>query len=250
MTYLWNALLYALAIIAIGILPWIVIAVLFQLVANAMRRSLAGIFGINGYIYLTAPGVAVHELSHAFFCLVFRHKITELKLFSPEQDGTLGYVRHSYDQESFYQRAGLFFIGTGPIWGGIFTLFIFSKLLLPAGMLPWGESIADNIFSFLGALFSVKPWTSWTFYLWLYIALTIGSHVTLSKPDLAGAQDGFLMICGVVLLCCIGLGWCGSWEETVIAWMRGFIRGQLPILVTILGLLLILTLIFRPFKRG
>ena len=98
-SYLGNSLLYAVLILAVGLLPWIVVAFLFQLVSNSLRRSLAGIFGQKGYIYLTAPGVAVHELSHAFFCVVFLHKIKKLVLFSPEEDGTLGYVNHTVVSE-------------------------------------------------------------------------------------------------------------------------------------------------------
>ena len=128
-SYLGNSLLYTLAILAMGLFPWIIVAFLFQCVSNSLRKSLSGIFGLRGYIYLTAPGVAVHELSHAFFCIVFRHKITKLVLFSPEEDGTLGYVNHTYNSRSYYQRIGNFFIGTGPIWGGIFILFFFSKIL-------------------------------------------------------------------------------------------------------------------------
>ena len=115
---LWNAALLFL----VGVLPWIVIAFIMQLLSNLIRKSLAKIFGIQGYIYLTCPGVMVHEIGHALFCVIFRHKIVEMKLFSPEEDGTLGYVNHSYNPNSFYQRIGNFFIGTGPIWFGIVVL--------------------------------------------------------------------------------------------------------------------------------
>ena len=163
--YILNSLLAGITILAVGLLPWLITAGLMQLASNWLRNSMARLLGGNAYIYLTAPGVAVHELSHAFFCLVFRHKINEMKLFSPEDDGTLGYVNHSYNPENYYQRTGNFFIGTGPIWGGIFVLYLFSKILLPETMLPFSGSIGDNLTAFLGGFFSVSSWTDWKFYI-------------------------------------------------------------------------------------
>ena len=248
-SYLGNSLLYAISLLLMGLFSWIIIAFLFQLVSNSLRKSLAGIFGQKGYIYLTAPGVAVHELSHAFFCPIFRHKITKLVLFSPEEDGTLGYVNHTYDPKSYYQRAGNFFIGTGPVWGGIFILFLLSKLLLPAEMLPFSDSHTDNFFAFLRGLLSAKLWKSWTFYLWLYIALTVGSHITLSKPDLTGAKDGLLMLCGAVLFCCLVLGWCGPWEETVIGALKDFFFAQTALTGTIFCVLIIIAVILKLIPK-
>ena len=160
---IWQTILFLL----IGVLPWIAVALVMQLLSNSIRKSLAKIFGIQGYIYLTAPGVMIHEIGHAIFCLIFRHKIVEMKLFSPEEDGTLGYVNHSYNPNSFYQRIGNFFIGTGPIWFGVAVLCLISWLLLPNEM-----QISD--------FFSLNFWRRWQSYIWLYLALTIASHITLS----------------------------------------------------------------------
>lgn len=249
--YILNSILSGIIILAVGLLPWLITAGLMQLASNWLRNSMARLLGDNAYIYLTAPGVAIHELSHAFFCLVFRHKINEMKLFSPEDDGTLGYVNHSYNPENYYQRTGNFFIGTGPIWGGIFVLYLFSKILLPKTMLPFSSSIADNLSAFLGGFFSVSSWTDWKFYVWLYIALTVSSHITLSKPDLDGAKDGLLILCAIVMIACLVLGWCGNWEAVIATWLKNFYLGQLPLIGTIFCLLIIFCLILKiiPFKR-
>ena len=249
--YILDSLLFWVMILAVGLLPWLVTAYLLQLISNSLRQALARLLGGNGYIYITAPGVAVHELSHAFFCVVFRHKVTEMKLFSPQQDGTLGYVSHTYNAGSYYQRAGNFFIGTGPIWGGLVTLFLFSKLLLPSAMFPSSPSITDNISAFLGGFFSMTAWSCWTFYVWLYVALAIGSHITLSRPDLTGAKDGFLMLCGIILGCCLLFGWCGDWEASVMGWLRDFFFGQLPLISTVMCLLIIFMLLLKLIpKKG
>ncbi|HNX57819.1 MAG TPA: hypothetical protein PKK43_01880, partial [Spirochaetota bacterium] len=51
-------------------------------------------------------GTPVHELGHAAFCLIFGHRITDMKLYDPDpSDGTIGYVCHSYNN-SPYQKIG------------------------------------------------------------------------------------------------------------------------------------------------
>ena len=229
---IWNTVLFLL----FGILPWIAIAFIMQLLSNSIRKSLAKLLGIQGYIYLTCPGVMVHEIGHALFCVIFRHKIVEMKLYSPEADGTLGYVNHSYNPKSIYQRIGNFFIGTGPIWFGIAVLCFVSWLLLPNEM---------NI----GNLFSANFWGRWQSYVWLYFALTIASHITLSPPDLAGSVDGGIAILIMALLCFLLFGWCGEWENAVIDFFKQLVISSVSFFSFFIVLLLIFSIICRVISR-
>ena len=229
---LWQTILFLL----IGVLPWIAVALVMQLLSNSIRKSLAKIFGIQGYIYLTAPGVMIHEIGHAVFCLIFRHKIVEMKLFSPEEDGTLGYVNHSYNPNSFYQRIGNFFIGTGPIWFGVAVLSLISWLLLP------NEMQISNFFS-------LNFWGRWQSYIWLYLALTISSHITLSPPDLAGSVDGGIAIMTTALLGFLLLGWCGDWENEIIEFLKDVFLSSLSIFSFIIILLFIFSVICKVLSR-
>ena len=121
------------------------LALILQLVTLSLRRRWYEILGERSWIALAAPGTVVHEAGHALFCLIFRHKILEMKLFSPESDGTLGMVRHSWDPESFYQRAGNFFIGTGPIITGVLVISCCTAWLLPD---VWNELEMRNFYTF------------------------------------------------------------------------------------------------------
>ena len=229
---LWQTILFLL----IGVLPWIAVALVMQLLSNSIRKSLAKIFGIQGYIYLTAPGVMIHEIGHAVFCLIFRHKIVEMKLFSPEEDGTLGYVNHSYNPNSFYQRIGNFFIGTGPIWFGVAVLCLISWLLLPNEM-----QISD--------FFLLNFWGRWQSYIWLYLALTISSHITLSPPDLAGSVDGGIAITATALMGFLLLGWCGDWENEIIEFLKNVFLSSLGIFSFVIILLFIFSVICKVLSR-
>eukprot|EP00808_Paulinella_micropora_P030302 g64845.t1 len=65
------------------------------------------------------PGTLVHELSHAAFAVLFGHKITDIGcLLHADENGKLGWVKHSWDDRSAFQRLGNVFIGLGPCIGG------------------------------------------------------------------------------------------------------------------------------------
>ncbi|MBQ9788399.1 MAG: hypothetical protein IJW31_02205 [Lentisphaeria bacterium] len=238
--YIIDAIVYALKIFTTALLPWIIVAMIMQKISNNFRRSLTNLLGDNGFIYLTAPGVAIHELSHAFFCLVFRHKINEMKLFSPEEDGTLGYVNHSYDSSNIYQRIGNFFIGIGPIIGGLFILTLISKWLLPIK--------ETNMRDILSIILSPHFWTTWQAWVWLYLAFTIVSHITLSLSDIEGAFDGFLAIVVVILLGCLILGWSGQWEEEITQAALNYFTATLPLLIMIIVISGIISFILKIFS--
>jgi Putative zincin peptidase len=61
------------------------------------------------YDLVTAPGVAIHELGHAFFCWLGKVKIYKIKLFQLGE--VAGYVQHEEPQK-FYQHI---FVSFGPL---------------------------------------------------------------------------------------------------------------------------------------
>ncbi|AET31159.1 MAG: hypothetical protein ACTH90_01760 [Leuconostoc mesenteroides] len=62
-------------------------------------------------------GVVIHELSHLIVAIIFRHHITEFRLWQISDDGVLGYVNREYNPSSFYQKLGNIFISIAPIVG-------------------------------------------------------------------------------------------------------------------------------------
>ncbi|HEX8912622.1 MAG TPA: hypothetical protein VF796_09720, partial [Humisphaera sp.] len=107
--------------------PLLLAAVLHHLSRFARNRFAAG-FGGDVYTWLTAPGVAVHELGHVLFCVVFGHRVTKMHLFRPAADGSLGKVEHAWNPRNPWQSAGNFFIGTGPVWGGTALVYALAVL--------------------------------------------------------------------------------------------------------------------------
>ncbi len=156
-------------------------------------------------------GTPVHELGHALFCILFRHRIVEMKLYDPNaEDGSLGYVNHAYNPNSTYQKIGNFFIGAGPIILGAFVLYAAMYYLVPnkdaifkiinVGHVSVTADLASLKAQFvllyetgektIEALFTPANLKTWTFWLFIYISICVASHMELSPPDLKGLWSG------------------------------------------------------------
>ena len=184
---------------------FVLLAALLQGVTGLLRTRWFELLGEKSWTLLAMPGTIVHETGHALFCLLFRHKIEEMKLFAPSPDGTLGYVRHTWEKNSLFQRAGNFFIGTGPVIFGTCVIIAVTAFLMPE---VWGEmelprcrtpgDLAACAVSLtcrmIRELFRAELWTRYQSYLWIGITLLIGAHITLSRSDLENAGSGALLL--------------------------------------------------------
>lgn len=201
------------------------IVVIFGLLIALSRRAFCRIVGSAGPKILFATGIVgtpVHELSHAAMCLLFGHKINEIKLFSLRGDGTLGYVTHSYNPRNLYHRVGCFFIGIAPILGGSAVLLLLLRLMLPEAFVAATVSLgtassADGLFldyitrfsGVLGAVFSTANIPNPLWWLFLLLALMVAGHMEISTADLREGVSGFAII-AVLLLALDALLFCFS----------------------------------------
>lgn len=188
---------------------------ILYLLARFTRVSFVKSIGVKFDIYITGwLGTPIHELGHALFCIPFGHKITDMKLFSPNtENGTLGYVNHSYNPNNPWHRIGNFFIGFGPILFGSFVIFLLLKYLVPdnSALINIPKSHIHDLSSFSGLknqliqlftggklilieLFSKQNIQSWQFWIFIYAAMCIASHMELSPPDLKGVWSGIISI--------------------------------------------------------
>lgn len=189
--------------------------VIFGLLIALCRRAFCHIVGYSGPKILLATGVIgtpIHELSHALMCLVFGHKINEIKLFDPDaENGTLGYVNHSFNPKNIYHQIGNFFIGIAPILGGSGVLLLLSFLLVPnvnadimrEFQVSSAVSFSDFFESFgniLGSVFSFDNMSDFLWWIFIILALSISSHMELSTADIKGSVKGFLILSGGLLI--------------------------------------------------
>ncbi|MCK5820077.1 MAG: hypothetical protein KAH18_12760 [Psychromonas sp.] len=167
-------------------------------------------------IYISAIiGTPIHELSHAFMCIVFRHKINEIKLFSPNKNGTLGYVNHSYNNRNAWHMLGNLFIGIAPLIGGAFSVYFLTLYVMPSGnqvihLFSWQSDFLKNIdpitdisnllLSFNHLLFLDLQNKPVQLLIWAYLSAAISLHLMPSKEDLKGALIGFFYFLSICII--------------------------------------------------
>ena len=235
---------------------FLLLAALLQLVTLSLRRRWYGVLGERSWIMLAAPGTIIHETGHALFCLLFRHRIREMKLFSPTPEGTLGMVSHSWDPGSFYQRAGNFFIGTGPIITGVAAIVLLTRLLMPEiwdeldlpalySLSDLGAALLSLLCRMIRSFCTSEVWYKWQTWVWLLATLLIGSHITLSREDLKNAVTGIWIIPAVILLFNLAIIWHSNPGKLLLEYGSGYLVCTLAILIFIILILGSFTLLLH-----
>ncbi len=246
LSYIWAATLASLIQIGVFIVPGLVLALIMNYQSEfTIRRALLALgdrwyLGLFGWL-----GTIVHELGHVIFCLIFGHKITAMKLFSPDlETGTVGYVRNSYNSKNLYQLVGNFFIGIGPIILGTAIIFLLSYLLLginpfklagnsnmASSYIPSWDALMQifqilwtSSTSLLFELFSRHNLSGWQLYVFIYLTFAIGSSITLSLPDLKVALKGFGVIVALIFIFNLGTIWAGDFISNIIIATVGYFR--------------------------
>jgi hypothetical protein len=199
--------------------PFFLLAYLLHWLERTSQGHLSSRFGWRSVLWTGWIGTPVHELSHAAMCPVFGHKIKEVAPFKPDElTGCLGYVKHSFNPKNPYHQIGSFFIGIAPLAGGALVLYsllwIFyapaaRNALSAAGV---GDAVArGSVVAAAEMLFRLAVWTvtsiasleglkTWRFWIFMYLALCIGSHLGPSPADLKGGKTGALLLVGLLLV--------------------------------------------------
>lgn len=209
---LFQLLYFVVAIYVAGFLIYLLNRIFYAAVGHSRAVCYA-----TGFL-----GTPVHELSHALMCLVFFHKIDEIKFFQiDEESGTLGYVNHSYNPRNIYQQAGNYFIGIAPIVVGTLILFLAVKFLLPdvfegiwteLTAFSAGEADFASLFASFGGIISAffLGYTNWLWWIFMLIALCIALHMNLSGADIVGSLKGLPLVVLIVVALNFALGFIGG----------------------------------------
>ncbi|MEI0517625.1 hypothetical protein R4K54_10045 [Brachyspira murdochii] len=205
----------------------IIFGFILYILSSITRRIFAKTLGSKTEVYITGwIGTPIHELSHALFCIIFKHKINDIKLFNSKSE-TIGYVLHSYDSRSWYQQMGNFFIGVAPIIIGTLIVYLLFMLLAPelknniftvpnvkykqmfnSEILSIIYYSISNIFIYTYNIFMnivrnftlYAPFKSITFWIFLYLSISIASHMELSPADISHAWKGIIVIFALSLI--------------------------------------------------
>ncbi len=198
--------------------PLFLLGLLLHRLESLVQGRLSRRFGWNSILWTGWLGTPVHELSHAAFCVAFRHRIVRMALFEPDPvSRRLGYVHHAFNPKSRFQVAGNFFIGTAPLAGGALALYGLLWLFDPdaarqalsagahAPALAGGDLLAaarvvwDQTFGLISRVMNVEHLGSVPFWLFMYLVLCVGSHLAPSRADYRGTGKGGLIVLGTLL---------------------------------------------------
>lgn len=185
------------------------------LAAFLAERLFVRLVGSTKFIYVSSViGTPIHELGHAVMCVLFGHRITEMKLLLPpgHPSGTLGYVAHGYNPRNLWARLGNLFIGLGPIFSGLGVMILMLFLCFPAqweayvaasSALTLGEStvgeIVGGVFSLLLSLPAAFGGTWWLALIGVAVILSVSQHVTLSGADIKGSLSALPVYLPIIL---------------------------------------------------
>ena len=106
----------------------------------------------KGLQVLSLPGAVIHELSHAFICLITGTTIKELNIFKLEN----GSIQYDRPKVPFSLD---FFIATSPIFGCAFILILISIIL--GNPIRIDESLPNEMTFSIKIVFDYAK-TSWT----------------------------------------------------------------------------------------
>lgn len=197
----------------------------FSFVLYGMQRVnkhlLVSNFGFRSLYSTAFIGTPIHELGHALLAVLFRHSVTNVKLFSPDpKTGVLGYVEHSY-QNTAYQIIGCFFIGVAPLIFGAFCIYLANDIFFPrinnvflSVDTSLMEGRASEVMTSI-ALFKMVSYDSLSSIglalsdasiidaLWLYFVIAVSVHMGPSTADLRGAMPGIVALSVLIVILAI-----------------------------------------------
>ena len=159
-------------------------------------------------------GTPIHELGHALMCILFAHKITRIRLWSPDHpNGVYGFVEHTYNKRNPWARLGCLLIGLGPILSGLGVTVLMLWLCFPdqwASYLSFSReltatnadfgTLASGVFSLFRSILSGFGEDWLRSIIGILVILPASLHISLSWQDIkssAGAIPLFLFIVAV-----------------------------------------------------
>ncbi|BAU29795.1 hypothetical protein DFP93_106175 [Aneurinibacillus soli] len=197
---------------------FIIIGFLLGYLEKYSNTYLVRALGRKGVILTAWIGTPIHEIGHLIQCILWGHKVTKVKLLQLNSpDGVLGYVEHQYNPASVYQQVGNFFIGLGPIFSGIASLIVGMYLLVPQSYATFKaqihqhisvETVDINVLKMIGeavmmiskSIFTLHNLVTPSFWLFIVLAISISSHVALSKADIQNSARGLVMIFALLVV--------------------------------------------------
>ncbi len=253
------------------LLPQVVVCLLLLFLGRFMNTRLWKSFDWKGVMFLAWLGTPVHELSHLLGCIIGRNRIEEFALFKPDrQSGSLGYVKHSYRSDSFYERViGNTIVAIAPFFGGALVIYLLTHSLYPQVLLrledmptlSWQTFASWSAFTDffadwekpLKALYAMlsdeRNLKDWGFWVYIWAMISVGAHLSPSRSDFEGFWGAAILLLCLPFVAMFILSFFGSRGESVFEWLSTYaarinILLLIALLFTALGAALVTVVTF------
>lgn len=178
--------------------------------ASARMREVGSSCLGNKYYKLVAIGVACHETGHALGCLLMYPagvRIAEYVPFSPQPDGTLGWVKWGIigqKPKRWVVSIAQVITGTGPIWFGTIVVYLLTSIFYstPEVNITAEDSVIGNLAGIVAGAYTFlvhiwlgvanRPLLS---LIYIYLVFCVVSEMKLSSADMEGMGQGVLCLC-------------------------------------------------------
>lgn len=141
----------------------------------------------SSYRVFVAPGIILHELSHAFACLLTGAKVKEVSFF----DKNGGYVKH---EKPKLPIIGQVIISLAPLAVGIVAVFILSRFLISDKSLLLDLSFRpENLNRISAAILSIHLLSLKNIII-LYLVATVAVTMSPSFKDFTNAILGIVVV--------------------------------------------------------
>lgn len=157
--------------------------------------------GRSFWLVTSLVGAPVHELGHAIACLVFAHRIENIRLL-PTRAG-MPLVDHSYNRRNPYAVFGNLWIGLGPIFAGLAVILLVLYWVYPDSLQAYREAVEvllkdgapterllDCVGQFLRGLWTEQTRAWWVRLIAAAVLFSMALHVRLSAADVWGMLAG------------------------------------------------------------
>ena len=183
------------------------------------------------YRYFVAPGVIVHEFSHAIAAILTFHKVEKINIFDPNG----GYVIHQKTREPVSQVI----ISFAPIIGISLSFLASTYLLQPGWLAPLDHYSINSVLQILAS----TSFSSWQTWLYFYLCLSFATCLAPSKQDFKVAFAGILFILLILFLISIS-----SYQPNLLNFLQ---HGYLVaiFIIVFLTLALLISLLFYIITR-
>jgi len=182
------------------------IFILSRLLLNFALLPLAAVFSVSGFntslLYLFVfPGTVIHELSHYLACIFTGVRVRQVRLFSPQKNGALGWVLS--DPADPIRRS---LIALAPFIGGSLAIYALLRFGLPSGQIdPLSVTPNNLVEGFRASLLSITTTLRSTdlhqlsTWLILYVLFSLGFAVAPSSEDLAPLAAYGILAAAIVI---------------------------------------------------